>query len=151
MATKTADKAEDKAEGTEEEGGSRGILKKVLILVGVLVVVAGAAWFFVLKPSPPKKIEPGEIVTLDSTQVNLAGGHYLRLGLALQLTTDAVADDVDGSKALDAAIDMFSGRKMANLSQPARRDELKEKLADKLKESYEGEVMDVYFTEFVTQ
>ena len=40
---------------------------------------------------------------------------------------------------------------MASISQPVRRDELKAKLVHKLDESYHGEVMDVYFTEFVTQ
>ena len=50
-------------------------------------------------------------------------GHYLRLGLALQLTTEA--HEVDGSKALDATIDLFSGRTTASLSRPERRDELR--------------------------
>lgn len=145
MSTKTAEKTEE----TDESAGSGGRLKKILILVVVLVLVAAAAWWFVLKPSPPKKAEPGEIVTLESIQINLAGNHYLRLGLALQLTTDA--HEVDGSKALDAAIALFSGREIDALSQPVRRDELKEKLAHELEESYHGEVMDLYFTEFVTQ
>ena len=41
-------------------------------------------------------------------QINLAGGHYLRIGLALQLT-DSASKEIDGSKALDATIDLFSG------------------------------------------
>jgi flagellar FliL protein len=145
MTTSTAEKTETE----EETSGSGGKLKKIAIVVVVVLLVAAAAWWFVLRPKPEKAPEPGEIVTLDSTQINLTGGHYLRLGLALQLTTEA--HEVDGSKALDAAIDLFSGRTMASISQPARRDELKAKLAHQLDESYHGEVMDVYFTEFVTQ
>jgi len=145
MATTTAEKTET----DEETSGGGGKLKKIAIIVVVVLLVAGAAWWFVLRPKPEKAPEPGEILTLDSTQINLTGGHYLRLGLALQLTTEA--HEVDGSKALDAAINLFSGRTTASLSQPDRRDELKKKLAHELDESYHGEVMDVYFTEFVTQ
>ncbi|GAA4738693.1 hypothetical protein GCM10023350_23800 [Nocardioides endophyticus] len=145
MTTSTAEKTETE----EETSGGGGRLKKIAIVVVVVLLVAAAAWWFVLRPKPEKAPEPGEIVTLDSTQINLTGGHYLRLGLALQLTTDA--HEVDGSKALDAAIDLFSGRTMASISQPVRRDELKAKLVHQLDESYHGEVMDVYFTEFVTQ
>ena len=47
--------------------------------------------------APPK---PGEVVTLEPIQINLAAGHYLRIGIALQLT--AKAHEADGSKALDA-------------------------------------------------
>jgi flagellar FliL protein len=145
MTTSTAEKTEADEE-TSDSGGKR---KKIAIVVVAALLVAGAAWWFVLRPTSPKKAEPGEIVTLDSTQINLTGGHYLRLGLALQLTTDA--HEVDGSKALDAAIELFSGRSTTSISQPARRDELKAKLVHELGESYHGEVMDVYFTEFVTQ
>jgi flagellar FliL protein len=145
MATSTVEKTETE----EETSGRGGKLKKIAIVVVVVLLVAGAAWWFVLRPKPEKAPEPGEIVTLDSTQINLTGGHYLRLGLALQLTT--AAHEIDGSKALDAAINLFSGRTVASISQPVRRDELKAKLVHQLDESYHGEVMDVYFTEFVTQ
>ena len=145
MATSTVEKTET----DEETSGRGGKLKKIAIVVVVVLLVAGAAWWFVLRPKPEKAPEPGEIVTLDSTQINLTGGHYLRLGLALQLTTEA--HEIDGSKALDAAINLFSGRTVASISQPVRRDELKAKLVHQLDESYHGEVMDVYFTEFVTQ
>ena len=103
MTTSTAEKTETE----EETSGSGGKLKKIAIVVVVVLLVAAAAWWFVLRPKPEKAAEPGEIVTLDATQINLTGGHYLRLGLALQLTTEA--HEVDGSKALDAAIDLFAG------------------------------------------
>ncbi|MBA2955770.1 flagellar basal body-associated protein FliL [Nocardioides sp. MAH-18] len=149
MATKTAEKAEttESTESDESVGRLKGILKKAGIGVAVLAVIAGAAWWFVLKPAPPP--EPGEILKLDAIQINLAEGHYLRLGLGLQMTS--TAHELDGSKALDAAIDLFSGRELEYLQQNVRRAELKEKLMHRLEESYHGDVMEVYFTEFVTQ
>lgn len=146
MSTMTAPPAEDAA--AEPDAKGRG-LKKILILVVVLAVAGAAVWWFLLKPSPPKEPEPGEVVTLEPIQVNLADGHYLRVGLALQLTADA--HEADGSKALDAVIDLFSGVDQAELVKSAQRHEFKEHLEEKLHHDYHGEVMEVYFTEFVTQ
>lgn len=94
--------------------------------------------------------EPGEVQTLEPLQLNLAAGRYLRVGIALQLTTD-VKDEVDGSKALDAAIGVFSGLSIAAVEQLEQRDSLKRELEKELGQRYEGDVMGVYFTEFVTQ
>lgn len=130
----------------EAKGG-----KKKLIMIVVAVAVAGAAaWFLFLKPAgPPKPPEPGEVLPLEAIQVNLEGGHYLRIGLALQLT--ATAHEADGSKALDVAIDLYSGRSVAELADPAERRKLKKELLKELDHSYHGDVMDVYLTEFVMQ
>jgi flagellar FliL protein len=141
----TAEKTAENAADEEKKGGR----KKILIIVVALLVVVGAVYWFLLKPAgPTPPPEPGEIVTMDSTQINLADDHYLRLGMALQLTT--TAHEADGSKALDAAIELFSGKKLTQI-EGHRRDALKKKLVEELKHLYEGEVMDVYFTEFVTQ
>jgi flagellar FliL protein len=123
--------------------------KLVLGLVAVLVV-AGAAYWFVLRPQPASSApKPGDVVKLDAIQVNLAGTHYLRVGIALQLV--AGVKDADGSKALDATIEEFSGKDMAEVNDPAKRAQLKEQLVKELDQRYDGEVMGVYFTEFVTQ
>ncbi len=126
---------------------------KLIAFVLVLAVAAGAGWFLVLKPKEtgPKAPVPGEVVKLDSLQINLADGHYLRAGIALQLTTDAHAEEFDGSKALDAEIETFSGLSMSQVMAKGAREELKQHLMIALKEAYEGHVMDVYYTEFVTQ
>lgn len=138
------DKDVDKASG-------RGKKKLIMALVAVLVF-AGVAWFLFLKPDSTagKAPEPGQVLGLQSIQVNLSGGNYLKLGIALQLTMD-VKEAPDGSKALDTAIDLFSGRSMVDLVRPGQRDKLKEQLANELQKRYDGEVMDVYFTDFVTQ
>jgi flagellar FliL protein len=141
IAEKTAENAADE----EKKGGK----KKIAIIFVALLVVVGAVYWFFLKPAgPTPPPEPGEIVAMDSTQINLADDHYLRLGMALQLTT--VAHEADGSKALDAAIELFSGKKLTQI-EGHKRDALKKQLVEELKHLYHGEVMDVYFTEFVTQ
>ncbi len=145
MAKKKPAKGEDAAEGG---GGGK---KKLIMIVVLLLVVGAAAYFLVLKPKPHKKEKPvaGEVVALEPRQVNLQGGHYLKLGLALQGTTKAT--ELEGSKALDAAIALFSGRSMEEVTRPAERRHLKGELKKELDHLYEGEVMDVYFTDFVTQ
>lgn len=131
--------------------------KRILLLVGVLVLVlAGAAWFFLLRPSGPAgpeaepTPEPGEVLAVDPVSLNLEGGHYLRLGLALQLTKD-VSEAPDPSQAVDHAIALFSGRSVEEVSDPKTREKLRDQLADELSDVYEGEVMAVYLTNYVTQ
>lgn len=136
---------------TDEQAKPRS-KKKIVIALVVVLLVLGAGAYFVLKPGSgkPAAPQPGVVKALDSVQINLAGGHYLRLGLALQLTKSA-PEDLDGSKALDAAIDLFSGQAMSDISQGKARDDLRSKLGHELTTKYDGDVMGVYFTEFVTQ
>lgn len=124
--------------------------KKLVLAAALALVVPAAAWWFLLKPTPEKAPLPGEVVALEPIQVNLSGGHYLRVGLALQLTTEVV-EEVDGSKALDAAIALYSGRPVAEVSEAKKREELKQELTHEIVELYEGELMGIYITEFVTQ
>ena len=112
MAKKAAKEPE---EGEEAKGG-----KKKLIIIAVLVLaLAGGGYFFFLKPSgeePEALPAPvaGEVMTLDPITVNLAGGHFLQVGMALQVV-EAPAHEPDGSKALDLAIALFSGRTIEEL------------------------------------
>ena len=133
----------------DEAAPKGGKKKKLVILLVLLLAIGGAAYWFVLKPHPKEAPKPGEVVQLEPIQVNLAAGHYLKIGIALQLTTEA--HEADGSKALDATIDMFSGRPMEEITARDNRAKLKKELEKELEERYEGEVMGVYFTEFVTQ
>jgi flagellar FliL protein len=141
--------AKAKSDGDDAPGGGR---KKLVVIVVALLAVGAAAYFFVLKPKPDgKKEKPvaGEVIALEPRQVNLEGGHYLKLGLALQGTAEA--HELEGSKALDAAISLFSGRSIEEVSRPAELKHLKEELQKELEHLYHGDVMDVYFTDFVTQ
>ena len=127
--------------------------KKLIMIVGVLAVAA-AAYFLVLKPkqasAEPEEPVAGEVVAMEPIQVNLAEGHYLSIGIALQLT-DAATHGGDGSKALDYTIEMFTGRTVEELANPKERAKLKKELVHKVEEAYHHEVMDVDFTSFVTQ
>lgn len=133
---------------TENEEKAPRKKGRVLIAIAVVIVLLGGGAYFLLKPSDSAP-KPGAVDPLDSIQINLAGAHYLRLGLALQLRDGAT--DIDGSKALDAAINLFSGQSMTDLNQGQPRNALKTKLSQQLASLYDGDVMGVYFTEFVTQ
>lgn len=140
----------DPAEAETAAAGKSG--KKKLIAVALVLAMTAGAWWFLLRPSAeadPAPV-PGEVLKLDAIQLNLQGGHYLRIGIALQASEDA-GEHFEGSKALDATIDLFSGRRMEDLAQPVQRKVLKEKLLKELEHRYHGEVIDVYFTDFVTQ
>jgi flagellar FliL protein len=142
-------KAPEALEGAEA-AGKKGGKKKLLLVLLVVVLLAGAGYWFLLKPSGPSVPQPGAVVKLDAIQVNLSGNHYLKVGIALQASKSAAAD-LDGSKALDQTIDVFSGQSMARLGRPAYRQRLKKQLEHRLEDAYEGDVMGVYFTDFVTQ
>ena len=140
--------AEATGEETAASGGGR---KKLLLGVLVLALVGGAGYWFFLKPAGgPAEPEPGVVLKLDAIQVNLADAHYLKVGVALQASKDA-GEDLDGSAALDETIDLFSGQAMEDLARRAYREKLKKELEHRLDEAYEGEVIGVYFTDFVTQ
>ncbi len=146
-------------EAAAEPPAKKSRKKPLLVGVVALVAVAAAAWFLLLAPKDEAGAEPaheevelGEVMTVEPVSLNLAGGHYLRLGIALQLTADAGAHgEPTSAPALDAAIALFSGRDIAEVSDPAVREQLTADLAHQLEETYHGDVVDVYLTEYVTQ
>lgn len=138
--------------GPEPVEALRGKGKPLLAVVLVTALAAGASWWFLLRPASAveEAPEPGEVVKLDAIQVNLQENHYLRIGIALQASAE-VHEEIEGSKALDATIELFTGHRMEDLAREAYRHKLKKKLEHELEEAYEGEVIGVYFTDFVTQ
>ncbi len=127
--------------------------KKLLVIIVAVLLVGGAGSYFFLFSGGDGKVaapKPGLVVPLDPVTLNLEEGHYLKLKFALQATDTAEAE-LDGSKAIDIAIDQFSNTPMAALSTHQARNAAKKDLAEKIEKAYEGEVMDVYFTEFVMQ
>lgn len=130
----------------------------IVIGLVLLVGVFGSYWFF-MGPgagpaegaaAPVEAVELGSVQTLEAISINLSGGHYLRLGLGLQLSADAHGD-VDGAAALDAAIGLFSGLSKEELADPQVRDDLKQQLLKAVDGPYHGEVVGIYYTDFVTQ
>jgi flagellar protein FliL len=120
----------------------------------VVLVLGGAGGYFMLgssgKPAAKPKPTPGKVIPLDAITVNLAGGHYLKIHLALQATA-AAGEEVDGSQALDLTVAQFSNLNMAELASSDGRKKAKEKLLTAVEKAYEAKVMDIYFTEFVMQ
>jgi flagellar FliL protein len=159
MATKTEDA--EKTESAEAKGGKK---KLIIIIVPVVLLLVGAAvWFFVLRgggaataeaagatPEPTVTHEPGAVVTLEPITINLAGGHYLKLGLSLQQPAGA-AHEADGAQALDIAIAVLSGKSIDELATVEGRAHAKEELLTQIEEAYHHDVYDIYFTAFVMQ
>jgi flagellar protein FliL len=148
--------AKDAPAGSEvvpEKKKKKGGKKKIVIIAVVVLLLAGVGYKFTLGKKPAgaaAKPKPGAVLKLDSVSLNLSGGHYLKLGIALQETKGAPSD-FDGSQATDIAISQFSGLSMDQLQVPAKREQAKQDYLAKLKTAYHDEVMDVYFTEFVMQ
>ena len=148
MTASTKEKATE-AEGPEAKGGKK---KLIIILLVVLLAAGGGAYFFLFSGSAKAAAPvPGVVTVLDPVTVNLAGGGYLKIGVALQLT-DAVgaeASKIDGSKAKDLIISTFSQAQPADVI--GARDALKKALQKKIIEAYDDEVMGIYYTDYVTQ
>lgn len=99
----------------------------------------------------------GPVVTLGSITVNLSDRKFLRLGLALQLAEvaeDKPAEDDPksfGARALDSAIEVMSGYSSQDLETNEGRNAAKDKLEAGVVSRYGGEVVAIYFTDFVMQ
>ena len=145
-----------------EEGTQKGGKKKLFLILGVvLVAAAGAAYFFLFAGSAEAETpapEHGGYVALEPIAVNLAGGGYLKVGITLEITTNAASGGhggaaVDGAKAYDQIISTFSQAAPADVI--GARDALKEALEQKIIAAYTEHVvpmvMGIYYTEYVTQ
>lgn len=154
--------AENVGEDSAKSGRSR--LKLIAIILPALLLIGGGVYFFVLSPgsdsnasadashgegSEPKPTEkPGEIVTVEPVTINLAGGHYLKVGLDLQATVDA-GKHVTPGPAADALISQFSGRTIDELATTEGREEAKKELLEVVEKLYHKEVYEIYYTTFV--
>jgi flagellar FliL protein len=154
--------ADDKSKAAEGEAPKKS--KKMLIMIIVAVVLLGGGlgggyFMFGSSKKPATKPEPvaGAVIALDAITINLQDGHFLKLKLSLQATAAAGTETVDGSKALDAAINLFSNRSLGELSSNEARNKAKEQLKELVvkayynKETKEEIIMDVFYTEFVMQ
>jgi flagellar FliL protein len=147
---------EEKTEAAPAKGGKKKLI--VIIAIALVAVLGGGIGGYLA--FAPKKAEaepaptPGVVSVLDAITINLADGHYLKLKMTLQATTEA-AEAPDGSKALDIAIELFSNRDEAELLTADGREKAKKELVGKVVKAYTEEkkkhVMDVYFTTFVIQ
>ncbi|MCI1674689.1 MAG: flagellar basal body-associated FliL family protein [Ancrocorticia sp.] len=124
----------------------------IVLLAFIAVGVAFMAWrSSSANPEATGSPTPqaGELVTVDAVSVNLADDRYLRIGLTMQMTDKAT--DTVVAKAQDVIIDSMTGKTIEEVSDPDQRPAIKKMLMQKLNEAYGGQVMDIYFTDFVAQ
>jgi len=142
-----------KAKGKDKAGKKKPKKVKVAVLVVVLLVLGAVAKFTVLASSASVKDAkpvPGPVLQMTDMTLNLAGGHYLRIKLALQ-TVKGTSEELDTSEAAQAVIEQFSDRPTAELTGDAARLKAKKELLGKLQKIYPKQIMDVIYTEFFTQ
>lgn len=141
------------AEAADGGKGKKSLLKSKKFVMAVVAVLAVGGIGY--KMFAPKHVGPptgGDVVALDATTLNLQGGHYLKVAIAVQLVAGkASTTDFMTSKAAELTIDEFSDRSVDSLSTNAARKKLVAELRNKIKDAYEGEVFDVFLTQFVTQ
>ena len=153
--------AKDDKDDKEESKKGGGKKKKLIIIVAAVVVLIGGglgAYFAFFASSGEEGAHPeptpSAVIVGEAITVNLADGHYLKIAIALQTTTEA-HEAVDTSKALDIVISQFSNLEVAELSTNKQREAEKAELTEKVVKAYTQEeheyVMAVYFTEFVIQ
>ena len=102
----------------------------------------------------PDKAPAGPVDSLDAITINLAAGHYLKVGLALQVPAGVVPKDVADTEnwealALKTTIDRLSGQTLEALT--AHRQAEEHTIGDAVCRQTEGKVLTVYFTDFVMQ
>jgi flagellar FliL protein len=98
--------------------------------------------------SPSSTYVAGAVVTVEAVTINLASGHFLKVGLAMQATADA-GEEVTTGKAADALITEFSGKTVDELATLEGREAAKKELLKAIKKAYEKKVYEIYYTSFV--
>ena len=96
----------------------------------------------------------GPVDSLDAITINLAAGHYLKVGLALQVPAGVDPSTVKTTEnweavALKTTIDTLSGQTLDALS--AQRQAQENSIGDAVCRKTEGKVLTIYFTDFVMQ
>jgi flagellar protein FliL len=148
---KTAEAPSTEAVKKTEKSGKKPSKKIVIVLV-LILAVGGFLGYKKMMPAKPAPPAPGDVVPIDPTTLNLAGGHYLKIAISVELVAGkASATDFSTSHAAQLLIEEFSDRTVGSLSSNPARDKLTKELTGRIKKAYSGEVYDVYLTQFVTQ
>ena len=96
----------------------------------------------------------GPVDSLDAITINLAAGHYLKVGMALQVPVGLDPTTVKTTEnweavALKAVIDTLSGQTLDDLA--AKRQQVENQIGDQVCRKTDGKVLTIYFTDFVMQ
>ena len=126
--------------------------KKLIILVVLLLVVGGAAYKILMPPPKPGPPKAGDSVVLGPLTLNLTDGHYLQVGVTIDLVQGKVTKEkFETAPATQAVIDEFSNRTVASLSSRAARTKSLAELVTEMKKEYPGKVFNAHLTLFVMQ
>jgi flagellar FliL protein len=149
--------------------------KKKLMVVGLLLVgviggvlaakMMGGTATAAGGPTTTAPPVPGEVAEVEAMNINLMGGHYLRIGVAVQLANGPVAEEwllEKGPIVRDEVISVFAGRDAESLGTADGRKAATEELlaglqAQEVEEADDGEpppppeILDLYLTDFVMQ
>lgn len=98
----------------------------------------------------------GPVIEIDAKTLNLAGGHFLKIGIALQLepgTDPEEVEELENFKAIAAqhVLNEFSGASMDDILPKKKREKIRHQIGYDVCMESETEVSTVYFTEFVAQ
>ncbi|MEZ7821933.1 MAG: flagellar basal body-associated FliL family protein [Candidatus Nanopelagicales bacterium] len=149
-----------KKKSDSEDGEKRSRLRIVVVVLAILLVAAGVYMYLgngssdapaEVQPVAVSAIDKGEVIKLEPIFINLKNERFLKIGLALQTTLTGDDVELEGSMALDAAIEVFSNKDLEQLVSESGRAQLKEALLTLVTEKYGAQVIDIYFTEFVMQ
>jgi len=171
VSTATLEKPDADAKGGDTKGKGKGKEKSGksnLVPAIVLAVGIAVGGYFMGGSGTPactgkdcaaaeakaEEKPPGQIATMDPLSVNLADEHFLKVGVAVQLAEGIEASEFakgDISKVKDMLIDLLAGEHMEVLQTPEGRAKIKEELKKRSEKAFEGNVLDVYFTDFVMQ
>ena len=141
----------------------KGKLKIILPVLLLLVVGGGGAYFFLLAPKPakaaPAKITGTLFPLSPEFVVNLAGGHYGKVTVALLMTAGVPAAPASGGAATlteDAAVRAIITNDLTGLADSAlidraQRASIEKKILTDLQSSTDVKVTQVLFTDVVVQ
>lgn len=174
-------KPEDGDVTVEKKPKSNMVLIIVIALLVVLLVGGGATAFFMLgssheeatatttqqdtkvekKKSSSKKstdhLTIGPMYPMAQFVVNLlseSGNRFLKVAVDLELSDVKLQPEMDHKKSLirDIIIRTFSSKTFEEISTLKGKDKLKEEVLDKINENLsDGQVKNIYFTDFVVQ
>ncbi|MFP3908038.1 MAG: flagellar basal body-associated protein FliL, partial [Acidimicrobiales bacterium] len=106
-------------------------------------------------------VEPGVVVELEPMTLNLDGGRFLRVGVAVLTTSEFESFEDDegtmrltpdhGSQLRDQLIAMFAGRQISELTGSDSLEDTKVELLERANQVLDDQALEVYLTEFVTQ
>jgi flagellar FliL protein len=167
--------AEKKKKEDVEKGSGK---KKLFIIIGAVVLVlllgvGGGAWFFLKeKPVPEEGKDPGQqvpvpgltqqsqigpMVNIEEFIVNIISGdaaHYVKASMTVELTNEAVKTEVEQRmpQMRDAILLLISNKTYEELQDLQGKKQLKAELLSKINSFLQtGEVVSIYFTNFVVQ